>query len=74
MFERIGKRNYNEIEPIKAPVSKEHYRVGCTDDGNTTLTVMGDNINITLTMNHDACKVLIRMLEATLTEDIEEDV
>ncbi len=59
------------IKPISKP--KEHYRVGATTDGGTTLTLMGDNGNsMTLTMTREYCEQLIRMLESTFTEDDDE--
>lgn len=49
---------------------KEYYRVGRTDDGYTTLTMLGDGGygSMTLTMNQEACEQMIRMLEATFAE------
>ena len=57
------------------PVKKEQqefYRVGCTNEGMTTLTVISDDAytSITLTMNKSACRQLIRMLESTF--DVEQ--
>lgn len=45
---------------------QEHYRVGCTTDGKTTLTMMGEDcVTMTLTMNMESCEQMIRMLRAT---------
>ena len=52
-------------KPVKAE-QKEHYRVGRTTDGMTTLTLIADYGNsMTLTMNQEACEQMIRMLKAT---------
>ena len=55
--------------------SKEYYRIGRTEDGMTTLTLMStDGFSCTLSMNQSACKQMIRMLESTfdLEHPIEE--
>ena len=58
------------IKPAPPPEPKEHYRVGFTDDGQTTLTLINEGWGtMTLTMNQDACEHLIRMLRATYSED-----
>jgi hypothetical protein len=46
---------------------REFYRVGRTEDGCTTLTMIdsGGYGSLTLTMNREACEQMIRMLEAT---------
>jgi len=57
-----------KVVPVSVPKkNKEHYRVGRTDDGYTTLTLLADDsyTNMTLTMNREACEQMIRMLEAT---------
>jgi hypothetical protein len=70
-------KDYNVIEfpkPIAVPdpAPEEHYRVGFTTDGSTTLTLMtSSGANMTLTMNRDSCEQLIKMLRATYT--VEED-
>ena len=49
---------------------REYYRVGITDDGQTTLTFITDHgSSITLTMNQSACEQMIRMLRATYTDE-----
>lgn len=68
-----------ETKPVSVPTpkSKEYYRVGRTDDGKTTLTMMsGDGYgSMTLTMNREACEQMIRMLEATfIDEEVTENV
>jgi len=46
--------------------NREHYRIGCTPAGMTTLTIMShDGMSITLSMNEEACEQMIRMLRAT---------
>ena len=72
-FMTEAKETYSvpEVTPISVPKKehKEYYRVGRTDDGYTTLTMLGDGYgSLTLTMNREACEQLIRMLESTFTE------
>ena len=58
--------------PPPMPPSKEdeHYRVGVTSDGRTTLTFLGSSgATMTLTMGRDACEQLIRMLRATYPDE-----
>lgn len=62
------------VKPIPISKPKEHYRVGVTTDGCTTLTLMGDNGNsMTLTMTREYCEQLIRMLESTFEDDDESE-
>ena len=65
-----------EVTPVSVPEPKKHkeyYRVGRTDDGYTTLTMMdnGGYGSLTLTMNREACEQMIRMLESTFTDEKE---
>jgi hypothetical protein len=49
-----------------ATISGEHFRVGATRFGETTLTLIAEDGNtMTLTMGQTACEQLIRMLRAT---------
>ena len=68
-FEAETKETYTIPEPAPVPKQeqKEFYRVGRTDDGCTTLTMLGINGygSMTLTMSQSACKQMIRMLEST---------
>jgi hypothetical protein len=60
------------MPPAKTAPAKEeeHYRVGVTSDGRTTLTLMGSsNSFMTLTMGRGACEQLIKLLEATFTDE-----
>ena len=58
------------LRPVESIRPQEHYRVGATSDGQTTLTLMADNGNtMTMTMNQDACEQLIRMLRATYVDE-----
>ena len=51
----------------------ERYRVGLTETGDTTLTVLSpDGLSMTLTMNEAAVKRLIKMLAATLDDETTE--
>jgi hypothetical protein len=74
-FEAEANKTYGvpEVPPVSVPKKehKEFYRVGRTDDGHTTLTMLGiDGYgSMTLTMNQDACKQLIRMLQSTFQEE-----
>jgi len=71
-YKKIAEDTYKLPEPSTKPVVKEHYRVGRTDDGYTTLTMIDSSGygSMTLTMNQDACEQMIRMLEATFIENI----
>ncbi len=54
------------------PEVKDYFRVGVTESGNTTLTVIGkDGMSMTLSMTPYICEKMIRMLRATY--DDEED-
>ena len=68
-FVAEAKETYTIPEPAPVPKKehKEFYRVGRTDDGCTTLTMLGiDGYgSMTLTMSQSACKQMIRMLEST---------
>lgn len=74
-YSKEAKETYSvpEAAPVSIPepASKEHYRVGRTDDGCTTLTLINNAGwgSMTLTMNREACEQMIRMLRATYTEE-----
>jgi hypothetical protein len=54
----------------QTPVDGEHFRVGSTRYGDTTLTIIAEGgHSLTLTMNQTACEKLIRMLQSTFTEE-----
>ena len=58
--------------PPPMPPSKEdeHYRVGVTSDGRTTLTFLGSSgATMTLTMGRGAVEQMIRLLEATFDDE-----
>jgi len=60
------------IKKISSPefTSDEVFRVGSTRFGETTLTLMTpDGMSMTATMNQTTCERLIRMLQATFTEE-----
>lgn len=63
-----------KVKPKPLPEYKEHYRVGRTTDGMTTLTLIVDGgySSTTLTMNQEACEQMIRMLQATFDVKKEE--
>ena len=78
-FEAEAKATYGvpNVAPVSVP-KKEHkecYRVGRTEDGYTTLTMMSHDGygSLTLTMNQEACEQMIRMLESTFTEKEKEN-
>jgi hypothetical protein len=51
-------------------IAGEHFRVGATRFGETTLTLIAEDGNtMTLTMGQTACEQLIRMLQSTFTEE-----
>lgn len=53
-----------------AKTNHERYRVGLTENGDTTLTVLSpDGLSMTLTMNATATKRLIKMLASTLEDE-----
>ena len=74
-FEAEAKEPYS-VPEVKIPKKeqKEFYRVGRTDDGYTTLTMLDSSGygSLTLTMNREACEQMIRMLEATFVETTNE--
>jgi hypothetical protein len=54
----------------QTPVDGEHFRVGATRFGETTLTLIANDGNtMTLTMGQTACEQLIRMLRATYIKE-----
>lgn len=60
----------NYVKPVEPLKPREYYRVGRTEDGQTTLTMLMDHgYSTTLTMNRAACEQLIRMLRATYDEE-----
>lgn len=67
---QAAQENYPVPEP-QPKMCKEHYRVGVTNDGGTTLTLISDGNTMTLTMTQEYCERLIRMLRATYGEDKE---
>jgi hypothetical protein len=78
-FEAEAKETYGvpEVPPVSEPKKhKEYYRVGRTDDGFTTLTMLGDNGYgyMTLTMNQEACEQMIRMLESTFIQKASNEI
>jgi hypothetical protein len=73
-FEAEANETYSvpKVKPVGIPEKehKEYYRVGRTDDGCTTLTMISNDGygSMTLTMNREACEQMIRMLKATFTD------
>ena len=63
------------VKPVSPPQPKEYYRVGFTDDHQTTLTLINHEGwgSMTLTMNQEACEQLIRMLRSTYQTEVEDD-
>ena len=66
MFDTPNANVYRLVDSKKEQPPEEHYRVGCTTDGRTTLTMIGEDcVTMTLTMNKESCEQMIRMLRAT---------
>ena len=64
-----AKETYSVPAPKTSPVN-ELYRVGVTNDGMTTLTMMStDGYSMTLSMNPEACERMIRMIRSTYSEE-----
>ena len=59
-----------EVEPPKKE-DREFYRVGRTEEGRTTLTMISHDGygTMTLTMTREACEQMIRMLESTFIDE-----
>lgn len=57
-----------KLAAVPEPRPEEHYRVGFTTDGETTLTLIAPGGTVTMTMNRDSCEQLIKMLRATYTD------
>lgn len=67
-FEQAAQDNYPVPELPKK--NTEVYRVGVTENGDTTLTLLSPNgLSTTLIMSQDRCEQLIRMLRATYPEE-----
>lgn len=64
-FEKDTQDIYPMPDPEPAPEDSEVYRVGVTESGKTTLTLVLNHNSMTLTMTQDGCERLIRMLRAT---------
>jgi hypothetical protein len=66
-FEAEAKETYSVPEVEPPTKDREFYRVGRTEEGRTTLTMIDNSGygSLTLTMNREACEQMIRMLEAT---------
>ena len=80
-FMQKSKENYGlpevkETPPmpeIKEPNDACPYAVGTTNSGKTVLKIGEGYRMVTLTMNDSATRQLIRLLEATLTDDVKHD-
>lgn len=67
-------KEYSPMPPVpKPPKTKdqlEFYRVGMTNDGLTTLTLMGEHgTSMTLTMTQALAEQMIRMIQSTFKEE-----
>ena len=72
------KKNAKEFEAVQtAPPEperkkpEEYYRVGITDHGHTTLTLLTNSSAMTLTMDSKSCERLIAILRATYSDENE---
>ena len=75
-LKNVVKLPVDYVEPApQPPKPRELYRVGFTDGGITTLTLINDEGwgSMTLTMNQPACEQLIKLLRATYTEEVTDD-
>lgn len=64
-FEKAAEDIYKMVK-AKEPESREHYRIGYTDDGRTSLTLLDSGgISMTLFLTQNGCEQLIKMLRAT---------
>jgi hypothetical protein len=70
-FMQEAKETYSVPEVEPPTKDREFYRVGRTEEGRTTLTMIdsGGYGSLTLTMNREACEQMIRMLESTFTDE-----
>ena len=59
-----------KLTPVPESEPEEHYRVGFTTAGDTTLTLRSPGgASMTLTMSQDATERLIKMLRATYQDE-----
>lgn len=73
IVDKISNWNYKELPKAVTNEPQDHFRVGVTKDGKTSLTIISqDGYQSTLTMNQVACEQLIRMLRATYLDDVKE--
>lgn len=58
--------------PPQPKEQTEFFRVGITKDGQSTLTLIGDNnYTMTITLCKEDCQQMIRMLKSTMEDDNE---
>jgi hypothetical protein len=88
MFNLFGRRTAKDfvaeaketyaVPEVESPKKedREFYRVGRTEEGRTTLTMIDNSGygSLTLTMNREACEQMIRMLEATFDDKTDDEV
>lgn len=74
-LKNVVKLPVDYVEPAPLPPKpREFYRVGFTDDGYTTLTLCGtNNETMTLSMTRTSCEKMIKLLQATYTEEATDD-
>ena len=61
---------FPELKTVPEPAAEEHYRVGFTSDGSTTLTLLtSTGTSMTLTMDRAGCEQLIKMLRASYLDE-----
>jgi hypothetical protein len=76
-FMKEAKETY-AVPEVESPKKedREFYRVGRTEEGRTTLTMIDSSGygSLTLTMNREACEQMIRMLEATFDDKTDDEV
>lgn len=66
-------KEFPPMPEIKENADECPYTVGRTNTGKTVLKIGEGYRMVTVTMNDSATRQLIRMLEATLTDDVKHD-
>jgi hypothetical protein len=70
-FKKITKETYQMPNTVTSPPN-EIYRVGVTNDGMTTLTMIStDGYSMTISLSPAACERMIRMIRSTYEQENE---
>jgi hypothetical protein len=75
MFNWFGtyKDSVYEVPMVPVPDSGDGYTVGIANNGNTMLQLQCNGSITTLTMNKSSVRQMVRLLEATLNNETEEE-